>query len=101
MLTQMPLQIRQLHASANSIGSRTASGEISCLANSRWDSNTSLRASNRFDLASARVSPCEIAAGISSTKQVYPPSLAGSKTAVSFILTNYRAQRSVQQAATF
>ncbi len=35
---------------------------------------------------------CEIAAGISSTKHVYPPSLAGSKTAVSFMPTNYHPQ---------
>jgi hypothetical protein len=32
-----------------------------------------------------------MAAGISSTKQVYPPSFAGSKTAVSFTLSDYHA----------
>jgi hypothetical protein len=45
------------------------------------------------DLSSLRqVSPCEIAAGISSTKQVYPPSFAGSKTAVNFIAIDYIAR---------
>ena len=101
VLSEMSLQIRQPHAPANSIVSRKACGESSFSASSRWHSRTSFKASRRFALASSTVSPCEIAAGISSTKQVYPPSLAGSKTAVSFILTNYRAQRSVQQAATF
>ena len=101
VLPEMPLQIRQPHAPASSIVSRKARGESSFSASSRWHSRTSFKASRRFALASSTVSPCEIAAGISSTKQVYPPSLAGSKTAVSFILTNYRAQRSVQQAATF
>ena len=55
-------------------------------ANSRWHSSTSFSASNRLALASASVSPWEIAAGTSSTKQVYPPSAAGSKTAVSFMV---------------
>jgi hypothetical protein len=53
-------------------------------------------ASKRFALASASVSPCEIAAGISSTKQVYPPSFAGSKTAVSFISIDYHSAVSLQ-----
>src|SRR6266567_4558327 len=97
-LPEMPLQIRQPHAPANSIVSRKACGESSFSASSRWHSRTSFKASRRFALASSTVSPCEIAAGISSTKQVYPPSLAGSKTAVSFMLANYHAQRSVQQA---
>src|SRR5271157_1015855 len=44
----------------------------------------------RFAFASSRVSPWEIAVGISSTKQVYPPSLAGSNTAVSFTSSGYR-----------
>src|SRR5207249_7107328 len=60
-------------------------------ASSRWHSRTSFKASRRFALASSTVSPCEIAAGISSTKQVYPPSLAGSKTAVSLMLIDYHA----------
>src|SRR5207245_4400807 len=101
VLPEMSLQIRQPHVPANSIVSRKASGESSFSASSRWHSRTSFKASRRFALASSTVSPCEIAAGISSTKQVYPPSLAGSKTAVSFMLTNYHAQRSVQQVATF
>src|SRR5687767_14170738 len=54
--------------------------------NSRRACNTSLRASTRLALASSSVSPWEMAAGISSIKQVYPPSSAGSKTAVSFIV---------------
>jgi len=83
---QVPLHVAELHASANSIGSRRALGDSSFSARSRWHSTTSLRASSRFALASPRVSPCEMAAGISSTKQVYPPSWAGSKTAVNFIL---------------
>ena len=77
------------HASEISIGSRTASGERFFSTKSRWHCTTSFRASSRFAFASARVSPCEIAAGISSTKQVNPPSLAGSKTAVSFIRLCY------------
>lgn len=85
MLPQMPLQIRQLHASAKSSVSRTAFGDNSCSAISRWHSNTSLSASSKLTFASTSVSPCEIAAGTSSTKQVNPPSAAGSKTAVSFI----------------
>ena len=87
---QMPLQPGQLHASANSIGSRRALGERSFSASSRWHCSTSLSASNRLAFASASVSPCEIAAGTSSTKQVYPPSLAGSKIAVNFRSRRYR-----------
>lgn len=82
---QVPLQVAELHASANSIGSRRALGDSPFSARSRWHSSTSLSASSRFALASPRVSPCEMAAGTSSTKQVYPPSWAGSKTAVSFM----------------
>ena len=67
-------------------------------ASSRWHSRTSFKASRRFALASSMVSPCEIAAGISSTKQVYPPSLAGSKTAVSFMLVNYQVTVAFEQA---
>ena len=81
---QMSLQLAELHASANSRDSRTAFGENSFSASSRWHFSTSLSASRRFAFASARVSPCEMAAGTSSTKQVYPPFLAGSNTAVSF-----------------
>src|SRR5436190_404295 len=81
---QVPLQFAELHASTNSSGSRRAFGDSFFSASSRWHSSTSLSASSRFALASAKVSPCEMAAGTSSTKQVYPPSLAGSKTAVSF-----------------
>ena len=94
------LQLAELHASANSIVSRKASGESSFSANSRWHSRTNFKASRRFALASSMVSPCEIAAGISSTKQVYPPSLAGSKTAVSFMLINYHASIAFEQATT-
>ena len=54
-----------------------------------------LSASRRFAFASARVSPCEMAEEISSTKQVYPSSLAGSKTAVSFMLRNCHAASSL------
>src|SRR5690349_21017215 len=53
-----------------------AFGDKSFSASSRWHSSTSFSASSRFALASASVSPCEMAAGTSSTKQVYPPSLA-------------------------
>jgi hypothetical protein len=74
----------ELHASANSSGSRGAFGESCFSASSRWHASTSLSASRRFAFASARVSPCEMAAGTSSTKQVYPPSLAGSKTPSEF-----------------
>lgn len=63
---------------------------------SRWHSRTSFSASRRFALASASVSPCEIAARISSTKQVYPPSLAGSKTAVTFMPVDYNSPVSLQ-----
>src|SRR5204862_6728214 len=83
-----------------SIISRKASGESSFSASSRWHSRTSFKASRRFALASSRVSACEIAAGISSTKQVYPPSLARSKTAVSFMLRNYHASVAFEQATT-
>lgn len=89
LLAQVTLQVRKLHTSANSSVSRTAFGERFFSASSRWHSSTSLSASRRFVFASSRVSPCEMAAGISSTKQVYPPSLAGSKTAVNFMLPNY------------
>jgi len=83
--SQVALQVDSLHASASSMVSRTASGERFFSANSRWHSKTNFSASRRLALASSSVSPCEIAAGISSTKQVYPPSFAGSKTAVIFI----------------
>lgn len=89
LLAQVALQLRQFHASENSSVSRTAVGDMCFSASSRWHSKTSLRASRRFAFASSRVSPCEMAAGISSTKQVYPPSRAGSKTAVSFIPLEY------------
>jgi hypothetical protein len=85
LFAQVAFQLRKLHTPANSMLSRTASGQRFCSASSRWHSSTSLRASRRFALASSSVSPCEIAAGISSTKQVYPPSGAGSKTAVTFM----------------
>ena len=100
VLPEMPLQVRQPHVPANSIVSRKACGESSFSASSRWHSRTSFKASRRFALASSMVSPCEIAAGISSTKQVYPPSLAGSKTAVSFMLINYHASVAFEQATT-
>jgi len=88
--------LRQIHASASSMISRTASGERFFSTKSRWHSKTSFSASKRFALASASVSPCEIAAGISSTKHVYPPSFAGSKTAVSFIFEDYHTPASAQ-----
>lgn len=81
---EMPFQLRQLHVPANSIVSRNASGESSFSDSSRWHSSTSLSASSRFALASSSVLPWEIVAGISSMKQEYPPSFAGSKTAVNF-----------------
>ena len=93
---QVPLQVNPLHASASSMTSRTASDERFFSTKSRWHSKTSFSASKRFALASASVSPCEIAAGISSTKQVYPPSVAGSKTAVNFILIDYHSAVSLQ-----
>ena len=93
---QVPLQVNPLHASASSMISRTASGERFFSTKSRWHSKTSFSASKRFALASASVSPCEIAAGISSTKHVYPPSFAGSKTAVSFIFEDYHTPASAQ-----
>ena len=89
LFAQVALQVNAFHASGSSINSRTASGERSFSANSRWHSTTNFRASKRFAFASASVSPWEIAAGISSTKQVYPPSFAGSKTAVSFMRVCY------------
>jgi hypothetical protein len=93
---QVPLQVNPLHASASSMISRTASDDRFFSTNSRWQSKTSFSASKRFALASASVSPCEIAAGISSTKQVYPPSFAGSKTAVSFTRIDYHSPVSLQ-----
>jgi len=96
LLAQVALQVRKLHASANSSVSRTAFGERFFSASSRWHSSTSLSASKRFAFASSRVSPCEIAAGISSTKQVYPPSLAGSKTAVNFMRPDYHTTVAAQ-----
>jgi hypothetical protein len=86
---QVPLQVGAFHASGSSMISRTASDEMFFTARSPWHSNTIFSASKRFVLASASVSPCEIAAGISCTKQVCPPSLAGSKTAVSFMRKDY------------
>jgi hypothetical protein len=80
--------LAELHASANSSGSRRASGDSPFSASSRRHASTSLSASRRFAFASARVSPCEMVAGTSSTKQVYPPSFAGSKIAVSFMAGN-------------
>src|SRR5260370_39559449 len=70
MEPQMAFQFREFHASAISITSRTACGERPFSASSRWHSRASLSASARFALASSMVSPCGIAAGISSTKQV-------------------------------
>jgi len=64
-------------------------GYRSFSARSRWHSSTSLNASSRFALASTRVSPCEMVAGTFSAKQVYLPSLAGSKTAVNFTPQGY------------
>lgn len=93
---QVPLQVDPLHGSASSMISRTALDERFFSTNSRWHSKTSFSASTRFARASASVSPCEIAAGISSTKQVYPPSCAGSKTAVTFMSTYYHAPVSSQ-----
>src|SRR6266446_4006670 len=72
VLAQMASQFREFHASAISITSRTACGERPFSASSRWHCNASFSASARFALASSMVSPCEIAAGISSTKQVEP-----------------------------
>jgi hypothetical protein len=89
LFAQIPLQVDVLHASTSSMISRTASGERFFSTRSRWHSKTSFSASSRFALASGSVSPWEIAAGISSTKQVYPPSFAGSKTAVNFISVGY------------
>src|SRR5713101_5386994 len=70
VLAQMAFQFREFHASAISITSRTACGERPFSASSRWHCSASFSASARFALASSMVSPCEIAAGISSTKQV-------------------------------
>jgi hypothetical protein len=78
---QVALQVAELHASTNSSGSRRAFGGRSFSARSRWHSSTSLSASSSFALASPRVSPCEIAAGTSYTKHVYPPALGGCHTA--------------------
>jgi len=66
----MPFKIVQFHVSASSIGSRSAFGERFSSASSRWHCSTSLSASSKFALASSIVSPCEMAAGTSSTKQV-------------------------------
>ena len=96
LFAQVALQVDPLHGSASSMISRTASDERSFSANSRWHSKTNLTASRRFARASASVSPCEIAAGISSTKQVYPPSFAGSKTAVNFMPLEYHTAVSSQ-----
>ena len=89
LFAQISLQVDALHASVSSMTSRTASGERFFSDRSRWHSRTSFNASSRFALASGSVSPWEIAAGISSTKHVYPPSFAGSKTAVNFIWLDY------------
>src|SRR5437667_1669509 len=70
MVAQMAFQLREFHASAISKTSRTACGERPFSASSRWHCSASFSASARFALASSMVSPCEIAAGISSTKQV-------------------------------
>jgi len=48
VLAEMPLQIRQPHAPANSIVSRKACGESSFSASSRWHSRTSFKVSRRF-----------------------------------------------------
>ena len=96
LFAQVPLQVDPFHTSGSSMISRTASDGRFFAIKSRWHSKTSFSASKRFTLASASVSPCEIAAGISSTKQVYPPSLAGAKTAVSFINTDYHTPVSLQ-----
>jgi len=89
LFAQVALQVNSLHASGSSMNTRTASGDRFFSTKSRWHSNTNLSASKRFAFASASVSPCEIAAGISSTKQVYPPSFADSKTAVNFMRLYY------------
>lgn len=91
---KMPCQFREFHASVISKRSRTACGERPFCATSRWYCSTSLSASARFDFASSSVSPCEMAAGISSTKQIYPPSSAGSNTAVNFMALGYHDRRS-------
>src|SRR3989454_2309134 len=70
MVAQMAFQLREFHASAISKTSRTACGERPFSASSRWHCSASFSASARFALASSMVSPCEIAAGISSTTQV-------------------------------
>ena len=70
MEPQMAFQFREFHASAISKTSRTACGERPFSASSRWHCSASFSASARFALASSMVSPCEIAAGNSSTKQV-------------------------------
>src|SRR6266849_5342978 len=70
MEPQMAFQFREFHASAISKTSRTACGDRPFSASSRWHCSASLSASARLALASSMVSPCEIAAGISSTKQV-------------------------------
>jgi hypothetical protein len=93
---QVPLQVDPLHGSASSMISRTASDDRFFSTNSRWHFKTSFSASRRFARASASVSPCEIAAGISSRKHVYPPSFAGSKTAVTFMSVYYHAPVSSQ-----
>ena len=90
VVPQVALKIRQLHASTSSMGSRRAPGAKFSSASCRWASSTDRSASNKFALASSTVSPWEIAAGISSTKQVYPPSDAGSKTAVRFTEIGYQ-----------
>jgi hypothetical protein len=70
LFAKVTLQVDPFQESGNSIESRTASGESDFSTSFRWYCNTSLRASSKFAFASARVSPWEIAAGISSTKQV-------------------------------
>jgi hypothetical protein len=70
MLAQMAFQRREFHASAISKTSRTAWGERPFSASSRCHCSTNISASARFALASSMVSPWEIAAGISSKKQV-------------------------------
>ena len=77
LLAQISLQVDAFHAPASSMTSRTASGERFFSDRPRWHPRTSFSASRRFALASGSVSPWEIAAGISSTKHVYPPSFAG------------------------
>jgi hypothetical protein len=85
VLPQMPLEVSQLHEAGISKGSRRDRGELSWRALSRRYSKESCSASIRFARASSKLLPWLCTPGISSSQQTYPPSSAGSKTAVSFI----------------